>query len=883
MGRDGLPSGTVTFLFTDLVDSTALWEDDEAAMGAAVAQHDALALEAVEAHGGVLVKMTGDGAMAAFDRASDAVAAAVDLQRALVTSSWDVPIAARMGLHTGEASPDDGDYHGPAVNRAARVAGAGHGGQILLSDATVALLDDPAVVDLGMHHLKGLTPMRLHQVVADELPTAFPPLAAESANAGALPHAATSFVGRSQHVATIVELLAAHQLVTLTGAGGSGKTRLAIEVAGHLPDRVVFADMTPVADDDGVAMAVASALGLSGRLVDDAPTRVADYLTAHTVVCLLDNCEHVLDSVAALTGAVLLRGSESRLLLTSREPVGIAGEQVFAVAPLDIGTSAVELFVDRAREARPTFELDDTNRDDVAEICRRLDGIPLAIELAAARTAHLSTGQLVERLDDRFRVLTGGRRRVARHQTLAATLDWSHELLDLAEQAMLRHLAVFPSTFGLEAAEALADVEDPLDVLGSLVAKSLVQAVPQRDGSLRYRLLETVRVYAGDHLAAAGESDRLHEAHRDHVVSWLEAQPLEQRWLGDRNLLTEERANILAALQWSADRADLVPLALLASGVDWTRSADWHDGRRWTQAALDQLEGVPLELHPRLLLSRLMHHVIGGEPGALGVSERALAAADRVGDVGIAAIATCHSGLHRTSSLGGPDDATIAVEAAQLVDEGVKRSLGAPTPWRMYCGLVAGLTYTGLGSLTATMDDRAEPHLRAALDAARGLEGYGGLQGALREYLGLCRLLGNDASGALDVIEPAAGQSSFPMLGESQHTVRALSLALVGRVQEAWEVVRAGRDALIAVDVGGVQGMVALNVAGLAVIAEDWETASRLLGAGAESARRSPLLAFLYFRHREMVRAALPPARCRALRDEGRAMGPERALAPLLD
>jgi predicted ATPase len=843
-------------------------------MRAAIAEHDALVRETVAENDGALVKLTGDGAMAAFDRAGDALAAAVELQRALVTSRWPVPIAARMGLHTGDAAPGDGDYHGPAVNRAARVAGAGHGGQVLLSDATAALVGEGATVDLGVHHLKGLSPMRLHQVLADGLPAAFPPLTVERDDAGAMPRPATSFVGREAEMTALMELLGTHRLVTLTGAGGSGKTRLAVELAGQLDDRVAFTDLAPVASDDDVAMAVAAALGLSGRVVDDLSERVCDYLSAHSVVCILDNCEHVLDAVADLASVLLSRGDRSRLVVTSREPVGIPGEQIFAVAPLATDTAAVELFVARAREARPTFTLDDDNRGEIEEICRRLDGIPLAIELAAARTAHLSTGQLVARLDDRFRVLTGGRRRVARHQTLAATLDWSYELLDPDERAMLRHLAVFPASFSLDAAEALAGVDEPLDTLGSLVAKSLVQLVPQPEGSLRYRLLETVRIYGSDRLAEAGESEALHRAHRDHVVEWLEAQPLEQRWFGDRDIFAEERSSIRAALQWSMDRDEPVPLAQLASGVDWTRSADWHDGRRWTQSVIERLDEVPADLHARLLLARLMHNVVGGEAGALGFSERAMEAAERGGDVGMRAVACAHSGLHRTSSLGGSDDATIAIETPSLVEEGVRCSLDASTPWQLYCRLIAALAYTGLGSLTGVMDERAEPHLRAGLDLAQGLEGYDGLQAALREYLGLCRLVAGDASGALEVVEPAADQPVFPFLGVSDKAVLALSLAALGRQDEAWDCVRAGCDLLVAVDTAGGPGIACLAEAGLAVIAEDWEAASRLLGSGGASARRSPMLAFLYFRHRELVRANLSPDRYRALRDEGRALGP---------
>jgi hypothetical protein len=265
------------------------------------------------------------------------------------------------------------------------------------------------------------------------------------------------------------------------------------------------------------------------------------------------------------------------------------------------------------------------------------------------------------------------------------------------------------------------------------------------------------------------------------------------------------------------------------------------------------------------------------------VAERALALAAKGDHVGIHALACAHSGLHRTSALGGPDDATITAETPRFVEEAVRISLDASTPWRMYCGLVAGLAYTGLGAVTATMDDRTEPHLRAALDAAGTLDGFDGLRAALREYLGLCLFVRGDPAGALAVVEPTAGEAVFPMLGVSQHTVHGLSLAALGRPGEAREVLRAGRDTLLAIDVSGGLGIAALDASGLAVIAEDWERASLLLAAGSASVRRSPLLSFLYFRHRDLVRSALPADRCRALRDEGRTMGPGRALAELFD
>jgi predicted ATPase/class 3 adenylate cyclase len=479
-----LPSGTVTFLFTDLADSTRVWEREPDAMRAAVARHDVLVQDSVERHGGAVVKSTGDGVMAAFPDATHAVAAAVDAQRAVVAEPWLVPIAVRMGLHTGPAEPLAGDYHAPAVNRAARVAGAAHPGQILVSTATAATADGWRFRDLGEHHLKGLPPIGLHQVLAEGLPADFPPLAVAPASAP-LPRPLTSLVGREHDVEAVCRSLRDHRVVTLTGVGGCGKTRLAIEVARRSADEVAdgvrFVDLAPVADDDRAVDAVAGALGLAEPAAASPFDRLVQYLAGREVLVVLDNCEHLLDVCAELAEAVATRGGACRILATSREPLAVPGEQVWSVPSLDAATDAVRLFADRARLVRDGFVVDQANAASVAEICRRLDGIPLAIELAAAQVAHLSVDQIRERLDDRFTLLVGGRRRVQRQQTLAAALDWSHGMLADREQVVFRRLAVFPASFPLEAAHAVADTGDVLPVLAALVAKSLVVVVDAGD------------------------------------------------------------------------------------------------------------------------------------------------------------------------------------------------------------------------------------------------------------------------------------------------------------------------------------------------------------------------------------------------------------------
>ncbi|MET0901817.1 MAG: adenylate/guanylate cyclase domain-containing protein, partial [Acidimicrobiales bacterium] len=472
---DGLPSGTVTFLFTDVVDSTLLWETSPEEMRATIAGLDDLTRETIGAHEGKLVKSVGDGAMAVFQDAERAVAAAVDLQRQLDNPGFPVPVKVRIGLHTGQATPVDGDYLAPAVNRAARIAGAAHGGQILVSDVTATLVERTSTLDLGDHHLKGLEPQRLHQVIAAGLPADFPALATAIVAGVALPSPPTSFIGRADDVSAVAELLREHPLVTLTGTPGSGKTRLAIAIAQpiaeHFPDGVVFADLATVTDERGVTATVAQALGLAAELTDDPVARISAYLAQRSTLCILDNCEHVIDATAHLARRVVEVPGRSRLLATSREPIGVLGEQVYRVASLDLETEAVQLFVERAREAKASFRLDEDSKHQVLELCRRLDGIPLAIELAAARVTHLAPAQLVDLLDDRLRVLAGGRGRIQRHQTLMATLDWSYDLLSAPEQRLLQRLAVFPASFSLEAAEALGE-RDALEPLAALVDKS---------------------------------------------------------------------------------------------------------------------------------------------------------------------------------------------------------------------------------------------------------------------------------------------------------------------------------------------------------------------------------------------------------------------------
>ena len=464
-----LSTGTATMLLAEVEGSTRLWESQPAEMTPAVARLDRVVSEAVAAHHGVrpVEQGEGDSFVAAFARASDAVACALQLQRAPLA-----PIRLRIGVHTGEIQlRDDANYIGPTINRTARLRDLAHGGQTVLSGVTEAMVVDrlPAdwwLTDLGTHALRDLPrPERVVQLCHRDLVNEFPPLRVSTAVVSQhLPVQLTSFVGRDAQIHEVRQQLADNRLVTLTGAGGAGKTRLAVQIAaqlagefGRFPDGVWYVDLAPITDPDVVPIAMARALGLPdqpGRSTMDTLTR---FIADRQMLVVLDNCEHLLDASAALIVAVLGACAEVRLLGTSREPIGVPGEVTWRVPSLSLADEAIELFTDRARHARPDFAVSDDNAAAVAEICARLDGLPLAIELAAARVRALSLAEIVEGLHDRFGLLTGGARTaVYRQQTLRASVDWSHALLTEPERVLLRRLAVFSGGFDLDAAREVA-------------------------------------------------------------------------------------------------------------------------------------------------------------------------------------------------------------------------------------------------------------------------------------------------------------------------------------------------------------------------------------------------------------------------------------------
>lgn len=562
MGNGTAPSGTITFLFTDVEGSTRLWAADPDAMSSSLRRHDTLMRSVVDAHGGYVFGTAGDSFSVAFDRVSAAVDAAQAAQTALATTDWGggPALRVRMGIHVGEAEERDADYFGPTVNTAARVEAAGHGGQVLISDAALSSAG-VAGIDLGEHLLRDVAePMRLFQLGGGE----FPPLRTTSVGLVSIPSPRTSLIGREDAVVAIRKLVAEHRLVTLTGVGGCGKTRLAIEVADReapsRPEGVWFVDLTAVADDTAVPGAVAAALAL---VTDDASpheAQIATYLAPRDSLLVIDNCEHVLDEVADLLDVLLERAPRLRVLATSREALELEGEHTWRVPSLELGadSAAVRLFVDRARATADTFDPDPATTDVIAEICERLDGIPLAIELAAARVRNMSVADLRDNLDDRFRLLSGGRRRSRqRQQTLEATVQWSYDLLSPEEQAILRHLAVFQGGFDPADVPAVADVDraTALDLVDALAAKSLVDVRRAGDDTVRFRLLETIRLFALQRLVEAGDAEATRDRHLDHFL----ADPAVYDW-GQycRNAgfwrVEREFENLRGAAGWALER-----------------------------------------------------------------------------------------------------------------------------------------------------------------------------------------------------------------------------------------------------------------------------------------------------------------------------------------
>ena len=687
-----LPTGTVTFLLSDVEGSTRRWERAPESMAVAIPRHYELLDAAIVSHGGVrpVEQGEGDSAVGAFSRASDAVAAAIDAQRALAAEPWPAggELMVRMAVHTGEAQlRGEHSYLGHALNRCARIRDAGHGGQVLLSASTAALAadrlpDGVTLEDLGWYRLKDLgRAEHIWQIVQADLPSQFPPLRSLDVFRHNLPAQLTPLIGRQAETAELRRLVDEERLVTLVGSAGVGKTRLALAVAAEMLDRsrggVWWVELAPLADHTAVGRAALAAVGAREAPGVPVARQLAGALGDEPTLLVLDNCEHLITSCAELVADLLATNLSVSVVATSREPLGVPGEITWRVPSLSCPDlegrvtipalsqyDAVVLFVERAHRARPSFVVAEANTPAIAQICHRLDGIPLAIELAAARCRQLSAERIASELDDRFRLLTGGARTVmARQQTLAASIEWSHDRLDNMEQTAFRRLGVFAGPFPLEAAEAVLasggelEPSEVFDLISRLVDKSVVLADEGPHGELRYRLLESLRAYALDRARSIGELAALREAHAAWWADWLEprgAMPTDDT-LDEIEIYY---ANLKLALDWASDDP---PLGLrLLSGI--ARASD-QLGRSGdaVPAAGRLLTDDNAEQHPNAWLAaaegavRLYQAVQG--------PARAYALVDRIEQVAITSGDEYHLALARYYR-GGRDEGIRALDLA---------------------------------------------------------------------------------------------------------------------------------------------------------------------------------------------------------------------------
>jgi len=712
-----MTTGTVTLLFTDIEGSTAgLTRLGDAAYAAVLEDHHRIIRSSLQEFGGVEHETRGDSFFAVFSSPSACVSAALQMQRDLRAHHWPAgeELRVRMGIHTGEASDGSTGMVGYEVHRAARIAAVGYGGQVLLSSSTVALVEDSlppgaSVLDLGSHRLKDLRrPEAIFQLIADDLHEQFPPLRSLDSPAllDNLPELVSSFVGRETELIEVRKLVETSRLVTLTGAGGSGKTRLALQVAADamddFADGVWLAELASLADPALVTSAVASALGVREEPGRPLLETLVNALSDRHLLVILDNCEHLLDAAATLVDRLLRSCSRLCVLATSREPLAIDGEQTYRVPSLslpgpdqvltpDVARSfdAVQLFVDRALGHRPGFVLDDTNAATVASLCRSLDGMPLAIELATARMGSLSVADIEQRLDDRFRLLTRGTRTAhPRHQTLHALIDWSYELLDESEQAVLCRLSIFAGGWALEMAEHVCSGQhmerrEVVDALSSLVDKSLVQ-VDMAGGSLRYGFLETVRQFAREKLPqrGSGEEDSVRTAHADAFLDLAEDAALHLR-SADQALwfarLDAEHDNFRSALSHFLSQPALSDEALrmAVNLLDfWLYCGHFREGIDVLEEALGRLapeRSAQLEAAGLLAAARL-HFLDGDMDACRGRSLAGLSIAREIDDRLLVADA-----LEQLASV-EQLQTTDLTNALGMVEEAVKMVAGSTDP-----------------------------------------------------------------------------------------------------------------------------------------------------------------------------------------------------------
>jgi predicted ATPase/class 3 adenylate cyclase len=843
--KRALPVGVVTLLMTDVAGSTRLWEERPDVGGAVLERHETLIETKVLEHGGVMVRSKGEGdsTFSVFADARDAASAAVEVQRALQREPWPdgAAIRVRAALYTGDVQMREGTYYGATPNRCARLRAATNPGQVVCSQSTADALDglqaEIVRTDLGLHRLRDVARAeRVVQLGHPELCAAFPPLRTLAVRHN-LPPERTRFIGRHADVAAARKRLETDRLVTLTGIGGCGKTRLAIAAASGLleqyPDGVFLAELAPVSDPEVVASAVAAAVGFARMSLGTGsgqPAReLVDFLSTRQVLLILDNCEHLIDACAALADEILECCPEVTVLATSREAMRLSGEQVHPVSPLPLPrddvsetSDAVQLFCERAAEARTDFVTSPASLSDISDICRRLDGIPLAIELAAAQVAHFTPGQIVERLGDRLAQFTAGRGRPARHRSLHGALDWSLALLDDEERALFRRLAVFPGSFSPEAALAMCEDPTALEPLQQLLRKSLI--IGDDDGAeIRYRMLETVRAYAMERLLEAGEESIAGDRHCDFFLVWAESIPPELTYLDPRGDIRREQHNLRTALRWSERQGRWDLVGRLASTMNRVWVGNVAEGRRWLTAAMDGVDDLDPEHKVRVLAVAAHVAVLAIEAGDGVLARRAVAADGRPGVWSSLAhgLLCLNYGLR---VFVGKDDHDAA-EAERLGRKAVEL---APEP------LSRGLAWFWLGQARVLLDD-----LDGAVEALEGgsLEAVPGGDMAvvsLALLAGLHHLRGEHEaalSAATKVVARVQSSRSSGLWAWELYTSLpyALELGHHGRHAEALDFVRDLVEDNAMPEAPGVMTSVVTVLAALAVLRGDQETAGVLL------------------------------------------------------
>jgi len=919
--------GLSSFLITDIEGSTRLWEERGTEMAAALALHDALLRSVVEGRSGKVIKTTGDGLLAVFGEPIGALTAALDAQRALRDADWGEigALRVRMAIHSGTAEIRDGDYFGPALNRSARILAIGHGGQVLVSAMFATLAGDrlPAGVvlrDLGSHRLRDLDrPEQVFQVAVPDLPGDFPPLRSLSTRRTNLPVQLTSFVGRERELDELESLVGRHRLVTLIGVGGTGKTRLMLEAAGRLvdrfPDGAWLAELAPLGDPAQVASEVARALGAPEIPGQPALDTVQAFVAEKELLLLLDNAEHLVDATAGIADRLLAAAPRLRILTTSREALAVPGEAVLQLQslscplvsraaghepePVDLDaagrTEAVRLFLDRATAVDPAFVLGEQNVASVSEICRRLDGIPLAIELAAARVSVMSPDDIAKRLGDRFRLLAGGRRTsVPRQQTLHALIDWSWDLLTDDDRQLLRRLSIFAGGWTVTgAARIVGDGPEPLDEvelldgLTRLVDRSLVGV--DRGLMRRFRMLETIRQYAREKLLEAGEVERYADRHFAAFSALAEAAepelhgPSMTDWL-DR--MDADIENLDAALEWGLESTPWAAVRMAAAMLAyWSVRVATADSDARLVAAIEiarrrtlgQPDATPED---RALAARLLGEAariwgMGGRPQpALAWARDAVTLASESGDPNARLIATTGLGVAKVFTGG-------AVDLPQVFDVGIELA-GATGNWWMLA-MTSGFAGAGLAMTRPADGERLVEEAEAA--ATRANNPYA--TGAVAIAHG--RLLGRQGRTDEAAERFAFASARFAEIGDER-------LALAARSDYAHALRRGGRlDEAAALYPETIAGWVHLghrgaianqleNIGYIAIERGQGERAARLLGA-AEAIREASdaPMAFdegpEYAEFLERLRALIDPAPLDAAWAAGRAMTLAESLA----